>query len=62
MGLSGNKGLGKAIQLKQKLLEFDQTRYAWYALLCTALTLTGALEHMPWQLLVHSLDKQVGAL
>ena len=32
VGLSGGKGLNKAIQLKQKLLEFDQTRYAWHVL------------------------------
>lgn len=29
VGLSGGEGLDKALQLKKKLLEFDQTRYAY---------------------------------
>ena len=29
VGLSGGEGLDKALQLKKKLLEFDQTRYIY---------------------------------
>ena len=29
VGLSGGEGLDKALQLKKKLLEFDQTRYTY---------------------------------
>ena len=29
VGLSGGEGLDKALQLKKKLLEFDQTRYVY---------------------------------
>ena len=43
VGQSGGEGLNRAVQLKQKLLEFDQTRYAHYerhVLYCTVLYCT----------------------
>ena len=44
VGLSGGEGLNTAIQLKQKLLEFDQTRYVWnerHVCAYTLLTISG---------------------